>query len=104
MNAEQFLKNKGIKKPTYEGVRLVDSEMGTYRIVDLLNEYAESKVENLHIPFVSGSFVLSREGAVDTIYWNGNEWQEGKYNCPTYSYWKANEYAKVLNCHFTDAE
>ena len=40
----------------------------------------------------------------DWCNWNGNEWQEGKYNCPTYTFNKANEYAKVLGCHFTDAE
>ncbi|MFW6219977.1 MAG: hypothetical protein ACOC33_03980 [bacterium] len=41
MNAEQFLNSKKISKPTYEGVRLVDNGMKDYRIVDLLNEFAE---------------------------------------------------------------
>jgi hypothetical protein len=41
MKAEDFLKSKKISKPTYEGVRLVDSGMNDYRIVDLLNEYAK---------------------------------------------------------------
>lgn len=44
MNAEDFLKNKKIRKPTYEGVRLVDNEMNAYRIVELMEQYAENKV------------------------------------------------------------
>lgn len=41
MKAEDFLNQKRIPKPTYEGVRLVDNRMGAYRIVDLLEEYAD---------------------------------------------------------------
>ena len=45
MDATDFLKSKGINKASYEGVRLVDKQMGTYSIVDLLTEYAEGMVK-----------------------------------------------------------
>jgi hypothetical protein len=53
---------------------------------------------------VSGLFVLYREGAIDRIYWNGDEFQPYKGDCPSYSWEKANEYSKLLKCNFTDAE
>jgi hypothetical protein len=43
ITAEEFLKSKQIPIPTYEAVRLMDSGMKDYRIVDLLKEYASLK-------------------------------------------------------------
>lgn len=40
MTPKYFLKSKNIPEPTYNGVRLVDKEMGAYKITDLLHEYA----------------------------------------------------------------
>jgi hypothetical protein len=54
MNAKEFLESKNIKEPTYEGVRLVDNKMSTYRIVELLEEYHQSKLKLLGIADVVG--------------------------------------------------
>jgi len=40
MTPKDFLKSKNIPEPTYNGVRLVDNEMESYKITDLLHEYA----------------------------------------------------------------
>ena len=53
--------------------------------------------------FKGEMFVLYRTNGILEVFWNGKEWQQGKENCPTYSWDKANEYAKVLGCKFTDA-
>ena len=41
MNAKEFLNNKGISTLTIEGVRLVDSKMNTFKIIDLMEEYVK---------------------------------------------------------------
>jgi len=41
MNAKEFLNNKGISTPTIEGVRLSDSKMNIFKIIDLMEEYAK---------------------------------------------------------------
>jgi len=69
------------------------------RFIDVLRQLNLLPIHN-----VGGSFVLFREGAIDRIYWNGEEFQESKQNCPTYEWHKANEYSKLLKCNFTDAE
>lgn len=53
---------------------------------------------------VSGLFVLYRTNGILEVYWNGKEFQPHKDGCPSYEWYKANEYAKVLGSHFTDAE
>ena len=58
MNAEDFLKSKGIKKESYEGIRIVDSKIRTHKIVDLLNEYAENRIGISHISIVSNNEAL----------------------------------------------
>ena len=66
-------------------------------ICELIRRYKQ-----LIIADVVGSFVLYREGAIDRIYWNGEEFTPYKLNIPTYTWDKANEYSTLMNCNFTD--
>lgn len=54
MTPENFLESKNIKRPTYEGVRLVDDKMRDYRIVELLESYHQAKLKLLGIGGVVG--------------------------------------------------
>lgn len=64
--------------------------------------FKDAQNEKLILPDVVGSFVLYRTGAIDNVYWNGKEFTPYKHNIPSYSWEKADEYAKLLNCNFCD--
>ena len=52
----------------------------------------------------SGLFVLYKDDdGIYRMYWNGTDWVHDPKECPTYSWEKANEYAAVMGCRFTDA-
>jgi len=84
-------------------------QFGKYAIVPI-NEYnklvseANTSREECTLHSVSGLFVLYKTNKLIESFWNGKEWQMNKDNCPTYSWDKANEYAEVMGCSFTDVE
>ena len=45
MDAEKYLTDKGIRKTTIEGVRLVGKGMTTHRIIELMEDYHKQKVK-----------------------------------------------------------
>jgi hypothetical protein len=49
-------------------------------------------------------FVLYKNEGAKKMYWNGSEFKTSKKNIPYFSCDKAEEYAKLFNCSFTDAE
>lgn len=69
------------------------------RFIDVLRQLNLLPIHN-----VSGLFVLYRMNRQQKQYWNGKEWTRNKFDCPRYEWHKANEYAKVLGCNFTDCE
>lgn len=78
---------------------------------DLICEYLDSDCNDKYYPLngetglnCNNLFVLCKTNGLISVFWNGKEWQKNKDNCPSYNYWKANEYARIMGCSFTDID
>lgn len=46
MNPSEFLEKKGVRKPTYEAVRLVGNDFDEFTVCGLLDEFADIEVND----------------------------------------------------------
>jgi len=105
-SAEEFLNSKGIPSTTIEATRLVDNDMGAYRIVQLMEEFAQQSTptvtEWIAFDFIKletrpteyGKYLICRkDGKIHWETWNGSGWA---YNGNVIKYWAKIEPPKEL--------